>query len=191
GDVFGYLRDKSFQARNPFSFQVDPSTGDLDPIKQAYTRVQTGATIGGAIKKDKTFYFFSYEYTQREETGFSSIGQGNWGLTTGSIPCLPPVNLSMTPTQLGYYQTALGGLSQLTGGTCQSANPLIQGQITGLQQAAVATGAATNVAVNGDLNKNVDGSAVPMTTLLYGSAVAGILPNSQFFPGTVTCPLGT
>src|SRR6202007_2402706 len=89
GDVFGYLRNKDFQARNPFSFQVDPSTGNLDPIKQAYTRVQTGATLGGAIKKDKTFYFFSYEYTQREETGFSSIGQGNWGLLTQAVPCLP------------------------------------------------------------------------------------------------------
>ena len=65
---------RSFQARNPFSFDVDPTTGDLVPIKQAYTRVQTGLTFGGPIKKDKTFYFFSYEYTQREETGFSSIG---------------------------------------------------------------------------------------------------------------------
>jgi hypothetical protein len=191
GDVFGYLRNKAFQSRNPFSFQVDPSTGDLDPIKQAYTRVQTGATLGGAIKKDKTFYFFSYEYTQREETGFSSIGQGNWGLTTGTIPCLPPVNLSMTPAQLGFYQTSLGGLSALTGGTCLSANPTVQGEITGLQQAAVVTGATTNVAVNGDLNKNVDGSAVPMTTLLYGPTVAALLPNSKFFPGTVNCPLGT
>ena len=31
GDVFGYLRNKAIQARNPFSFQVDPTTGALDP----------------------------------------------------------------------------------------------------------------------------------------------------------------
>ena len=190
GDVFGYLRNKSFQARNPFSGQVD-SNGDLVPIKQAYTRVQAGATLGGALKKDKTFYFISYEYTQREETGFSSIGQGNFGLTTGTIPCLPPVPFSMTPAQLSFYQTQLGGVSQLTGGTCQSADPAFQAQIAGLQQAAAATGASTNAAVTGDLNKNVDGSTIPMTTILYGPTVAGLLPNSNFFPGTVACPPGT
>ena len=189
GDVFGYLRNKSFQARNPFSGEVD-SNGDLVPTKQAYTRVQTGATFGGALKKDKTFYFFSYEYTQREETGFSSIGQGNWGLTTGTVPCLPPYALSMTPSQLGFYQTQLGGVSQLTGGTCQSADPTFQAQITGLQTAALATGATTNVAVNGDLNVNVDKSMIPMTALLYGQAAASALPNSKFFPGTVDCPVG-
>src|ERR1700675_1209259 len=73
GDIFGYFRNKSFQARNAFSGQVDPVTGVLDPVKQAYTRTQSGFTFGGPLKKDKTFYFLSYEYTQREETGFSSI----------------------------------------------------------------------------------------------------------------------
>ena len=192
GDIFGYFRNKAFQARNPFSFQVDPNTGDLDPIKQAYTRVQAGATLGGALKKDKTFYFFSYEYTQREETGFSSIGQGNWGLTTGLVPCIPaPLSLTSGANgQLAFYQAALGQLTG-SGAACTNSNPLIQAQISGLEQTAVATAASTNVAVNGDLNKNVDGTTIPMTTLLYGSTVAGILPNSKFFPGTVACPLGT
>jgi len=177
GDVFGYLRNKAFQARNPFSFDVNPSTGNLDPIKQGYTRVQTGVTLGGALKKDKTFYFFSYEYTQREETGFSSIGQGNFGLTTGAIPCLA-VPLSMTPSQLGFYQAALGAVG--------CASP----QTAGLLQAAVVTGATTNAAVKRDLNINVDGTPIPMSGLLYGAAAAA-LPNSHFFPGTVTCPVGT
>lgn len=63
GDVFGYLRNRDFQAVNPFSTVSNP----------AYTRVQAGAAFGGAIKKDKTFYYFSYEVTRRHETGFSSI----------------------------------------------------------------------------------------------------------------------
>src|SRR6266513_2783875 len=95
GDAFGYFRNKAFQARNPFSGQVNPVTGALDPVKQAYTRTQSGLTLGGPFKKDKTFYFFSYEYTQREETGFSSIGIGNFGLTTGLVPCIP-IPLSLT-----------------------------------------------------------------------------------------------
>jgi hypothetical protein len=114
GDVFGYLRNKAFQARNAFSGQVDPTTGTLEPIKQAYTRVQAGATLGGAIKKDKTFYFFSYEYTQREETGFSSIGQkgagtGPFGLVTVPLPTPGGVvNVQLTPSQAASVQTLLG-----------------------------------------------------------------------------------
>src|SRR5258708_16837420 len=36
GDIFGYFRNKSFQSRNPFSGQVNPATGILDPFKQPY-----------------------------------------------------------------------------------------------------------------------------------------------------------
>jgi len=54
GDVFGFLRNRNFQAVNPFSTVKDP----------AYTRVQGGVAFGGPIKKDKTYYFFSYEITR-------------------------------------------------------------------------------------------------------------------------------
>ena len=49
GDVFGFLRNRDFQAVNPFSTVPDP----------AYTRVQAGVAFGGPIKKDKTYYYFS------------------------------------------------------------------------------------------------------------------------------------
>ena len=85
GDVYGYLRDRDFQAVNPFSTTPNP----------AYTRVQAGTAFGGPIKKDKTYYFFSYEITRRHETGFSSIGVNNFGQqsfdATGIFdPLLPP-----------------------------------------------------------------------------------------------------
>ena len=184
GDVFGYFRNKSFQARNAFSGQIDPATGDLVPVKQAYTRTQSGLTFGGPLKKDKTFYFFSYEYTQREETGFSSIGVNNFGLTTGLVPCIP-VPLSLTPSQLGFYQGALGALTG-NGLACANANPQIQAQISGLQQAALLTGASSNVALNADMNKNVDGTVVPLSSVLGIPAALG----SKFFPIPVACPLG-
>jgi hypothetical protein len=191
GDVFGYFRNKSFQARNPFSVEVDPN-GDLIPTKQAYTRVQTGTAFGGALKKDKTFFFFSYEYTQREETGFSSIGQDNFGFTTGDVACIAnpvtfaPIPLSMTSSQLAAYNSAIG--TAIGGNPANCFSPAVQP----LLKAAVATGAATNVAVTGDLGVNVDGSTNPlMTTFLYGPAVAAALPNSKFFPGPVSCPPNT
>jgi hypothetical protein len=70
GTAFGYVRNRNFQAVNPFSTVSNP----------AYTRVQAGAAFGGPIKKDKTFFYFSYEGTWRQETGFSSIGANNFEL---------------------------------------------------------------------------------------------------------------
>ncbi len=39
-------------------------------------------TVGGPIKKDRTFCFFSFEGTDRHETGFNDIGADNFGLTS-------------------------------------------------------------------------------------------------------------
>jgi hypothetical protein len=97
GDIFGYLRNRNFQAVNPFSTVPNP----------AYTRVQGGLAFGGAIRKDKTFYYFSYEVTRRHETGFSAIGQGNFGLTPFDASAFfraPPgsVNLQLTSDQIAF-----------------------------------------------------------------------------------------
>src|SRR3954454_4213915 len=43
--AYGFLRNRYIQATNPFSTVYQP----------AYTRVQAGFTVGGAIKKDRTF----------------------------------------------------------------------------------------------------------------------------------------
>lgn len=73
GNVFGFIRDKSIQARNPFA-----------PFKTAFTRTQFGGTLGGPLPflnfgdggpqyvsgKDKNFFFVSFERRQRNESGF-------------------------------------------------------------------------------------------------------------------------
>jgi len=116
GSAYGYLRNRDFQAINPFSSLPPGQT-------PAYTRVQAGFTLGGALKKDKTFYFLSYETTRRQETGFSTIGDnfglvplanpGNYGLPAGSLVtsaqaaflAAAPVNLATVT----YAQLAAGG----------------------------------------------------------------------------------
>lgn len=70
GTAYAYLRHRSIQADNPFTNVPNP----------AYTRVQTGFTLGGPIAKDRTFYFLSFETTRRQETGFSTIGIRNFDL---------------------------------------------------------------------------------------------------------------
>ncbi len=97
GDVYGYLRNRNFQAVNPFSNVSNP----------AYTRVQAGTAFGGPIKKNKTYYYFSYEITRRHETGFSSIGKGNYGLVPfDASPYFgaPPgtFDIQVTPQQAGF-----------------------------------------------------------------------------------------
>jgi hypothetical protein len=99
GNLFGYLRNGAIQARDPFSVTAscDPATFTcgIKPVKQSYTRVEGGATIGGPIQKDKTFYFFSYEILRQQATGFTDIGSNNFGLALTPAPAdiapfLPP-----------------------------------------------------------------------------------------------------
>jgi Carboxypeptidase regulatory-like domain/TonB dependent receptor len=110
GSVYGYLRNRNFQAVNPFSTVSDP----------AYTRVQAGATLGGAIKKDKTFYYFSYEVTRRHETGFSSIGtpNGRFGMVNTDVspvfgfPQGSGFVIQATPEQAAFINAAPPPLAQ-------------------------------------------------------------------------------
>ncbi len=102
GSVFGYLRNRDFQAQNPFSNTHDP----------AFTRVQAGAAFGGTLKKDKTFYYFSFETTRRQETGFSTIGANNFGLVplanaaSFGIPTVPGFTPLVTPAQAAFLGAA-------------------------------------------------------------------------------------
>src|SRR5208282_3667553 len=140
GDVYGYLRNRDFQAVNPFSTTSNP----------AYTRVQGGAAFGGPIKKDKTYYFFSYEVTRRHETGFSSVGQGNFGLAPfdTSLLGLPLGTLQLTPAQISYLTNPL--VDQAA-----ALNPSTFGLALG--QYAGILGASSGMALNGAWPTNMGG----------------------------------
>jgi hypothetical protein len=126
GDLFGYLRNRNFQAVNPFSTVKNP----------AYTRVQAGAAIGGPIKKDKTYFYLAYEINRRHETGFSSIGQNNFGLTGVDVSPIfgAPAgffpNIQATPEQAAFL------------GANEVPDPTVQTY-------AFMAGAASGIAVNG------------------------------------------
>ncbi|MGO9640232.1 MAG: carboxypeptidase regulatory-like domain-containing protein [Candidatus Acidiferrales bacterium] len=188
GNVFGFLRDSAFQARNPFSVQVDPATGNLTPVKQAYTRVQTGATLGGPIQKDKTFYFLSYETTRREESGFSDIGEplpgsiGPFGLMSSAIPCIP-VPLLMTTTQAGFYTSAITGAigSNPSAALCNAFLSSPTG--SQLSQAAAVTGASSYFALHGNLGPSAVLFGLPAGAAYFPPAF-GLLapPPASFVP---------
>jgi hypothetical protein len=139
GDVYGYLRNRNFQAVNPFSTTSNP----------AYTRVQGGLAFGGPIKKDKTYYYFAYETTRRHETGFSSIGQGNFGLAPfdSSLVGLPLGTLELTPDQIGF----------LTNPTVLTAEATNSGVAMAVGNYAAIAGASSGMAVNGVWPTNMGG----------------------------------
>lgn len=103
GNVFGFLRHRSIQARNFF-----------DPQKSAFTRVQAGATLGGALRKDRTFYFFAYERLDRHETAFVPILQDRSAFnapTSSQQSLLAALKASGSPTLIGLSQALTGALT--------------------------------------------------------------------------------
>ena len=144
GDVYGYLRNRNFQAVNPFSTVPDP----------AYTRVQAGTAFGGPIKKDKTFYYFAYEVTRRHETGFSSVGSpnGTFGMVNfdaSPVFGAPPgsgFNIQATPQQAAYFQQTLP-TALATLGAISPALAAGYGQEAALYAAFV--GGSSGIALNG------------------------------------------
>jgi len=107
GNIFGFLRHKSFQARNPFA-PVD---------KPAFTRAQYGGTLGGPLDRDRTFLFLSFEQRQRHESGFftSNVASGLTSSVTIGAPFLPFTQTfsSIRPEQTTYVNTLLTTAGQL------------------------------------------------------------------------------
>ena len=122
GNAFLYFRNRDLQAVNPFSNVANP----------AYTRVQPGVTLGGPIRKDRTFFFFSYEMTRREETGFSTIGASNFGLVNiNASPFLGPgATILGTPDQKAFLENPA---TPVNGDTVQYAALVGQASATALQ----------------------------------------------------------
>ena len=127
GTAFGYLRNRRIQSVNPFSTVKDP----------AYTRVQSGFTLSGPLKKDKAFYFFSFENTSRHETGFSSIGANSFGLTPLTLPGFG--TFQVTPAQAQFIGANAAALSL----------PLIDPRFQFMYSYLFLTGASSAVATTG------------------------------------------
>ncbi len=183
--AFGFLRNRYIQATNPFSTTYQP----------AYTRVQAGFTVGGAIKKDRTFYFFGTEITRREESGFSTIGANNFGLVpidgskffglpTGTITFQgTPAQqqfFNATPAQAGAsaaFQQYLGAVASSSSLATTGKNPgFLQGTlgVTGFASSGQPT-PASYVA----LNTLIGNFPVQEKTEIYSLRIDHKLTNNQ------------
>ena len=104
GNLFGFLRHRSFQARNAFAPIDDPP----------FTRAQYGATLGGPLDPERTFFFFAFEQRRRNESGFftSNVAQGlTSSVTIPVIAGLNPVARTfnnLTPAQAAVISALVG-----------------------------------------------------------------------------------
>jgi hypothetical protein len=162
GNVFGFLRHKSFQARNPFA-----------PIdKPPFTRAQYGATVGGPLDKDRTFFFFAIERRSRNESGFftSNVSSGLNSAVTIPLPGLGPVTFpNLTAQQVGYINSLLAtGVPALINGAVQYAFLASSGSLTALtgSNPLVSPGGSIPIPAGQVIGARfaLSGAPVPLTT---------------------------
>src|SRR5206468_4407923 len=84
GTAFEFLRNDHQQARNPFtqSRPIPNSGGRLVPLTQWN---QFGGSIGGAIIKNKLFYFGDYQGTRRNTGGGALLRVPSLAERTGGL----------------------------------------------------------------------------------------------------------
>ncbi|HYV23680.1 MAG TPA: TonB-dependent receptor [Pyrinomonadaceae bacterium] len=184
GNAFGFLRHRSFQARNAFAPVSDPP----------FTRAQYGGTIGGhfdkgeevnGTKQYRSFFFFAFEQRQRHESGFftSNVRAGLNSSVTIGAPFLPFTQTfsNITARQSAYVNTLLSTATTLIG-TGVPAN-IAQGQAlagAAVQYAALASSGGVT-AITGSNPLLSVGGAIP----------AGTTIGPRFFLTGAPVPSGT
>src|SRR6202142_324 len=106
GSIYDYLQNSATDARS----LLQPA-----PLPHALRQNQFGGTLGGPIRKDKTFFYLNYEGTRRGESptyapdlfsNIANIDQAKAYLGLSPEGCnLPPAQCTLSPT--AYLQSVL------------------------------------------------------------------------------------
>ncbi len=112
GSGFGYFRDDSLQSNNAISEM-------LGAPKPPFDSRQFGGTFGGPIKKDKAFFFYSYERQQNDQSRVFNSG--------GAFPALDGIataqpfrqnfHLARVDVKVADNHTLLGRYAEQDNGT--------------------------------------------------------------------------
>ncbi len=175
GNVFEFLRDKRFQARNSFA-----------PVaKPAFKRTQYGVTLGGPLDRDRTFFFFAFEQRRRDESGFftSNVAQGlNSSVTIPVIPAGPGIFLN--PVARTFNNLTTQQAAYINGLLAAGTGPAVCAARAYAFFAS--SGGSTGLTGTNPLGSPNDGSVCP--------AISPILPGtigSRFILSGAPVPVGT
>jgi len=109
GRVYGFLRNQRLDARNP-----------LAPSKDPFTQAQYGASLGGPLKRDRTFFFTNFEQTRLNNATVVTITPANVAAVNARLDQTgytgPRLSTGLVPT--GFDTTNF--LSRLDHGVNQS-----------------------------------------------------------------------
>lgn len=107
GQAFYYIRDSSFEAREP-TIPTAPLIRAIGTDKPQERRQQFGAAAGGPIKRDKLFWFGSYDQQKRGFPFFVNPSNPAFYSGTGQFACTAPA--ANCAAVLSYMQahTTLG-----------------------------------------------------------------------------------
>ncbi len=76
GNLFFFFRDDSLNARGHFE-KFNPAGQAIQRVKAPYDQKQFGGTLGGPIKRDRAFFFLSFERLDVEASNFVTIDDTN------------------------------------------------------------------------------------------------------------------
>jgi hypothetical protein len=106
GRAYGFLRSRRLDARNPLSTTPDPR----DPsrlLKDPLTQAQYGATMGGPLLRNRTFFFTNFEQTRLNNSVVVTISPPDISTINTALDRIgyagPRINTGLTPT--GYDTT--------------------------------------------------------------------------------------
>src|SRR6202163_1365911 len=177
GNIFVFLRHKTIQSRNAFAPLIDFDVTKKPP----FTRVQYGGTFGGPIKKDRTFFFGSFEQRRRQESGFftSDVGAGLNSSVTIGAPFLPFTNV---------YSNLTAGQEAFIGGELASGDSARIGRAITYATFASSGG---QIGLNGVSTLRSPGGAITAGQVIGGrffisGAPVPSLANNNLLPNFVT-----
>jgi len=132
GSTFLYDRDSQLGAQNPYSELTKlagPGNFVPSPFTPSDTREQWGSSIGGPIRKDRLFGFFTYDQYRRNFPAVSQPGNAAKfyaGPTNNELTTLAErLGLPLNSMALADFDSVLAGLATETGIVPRSANQLV------------------------------------------------------------------
>ena len=99
GDLYGYFRNQRLNAANPLSNTKLPST-----------QAQYGASLGGPVRTDRTFYFANFEQRLLNQSGLITIAPANVDVINARLAA---VHYLGSPIATGLYPNPVHNINFL------------------------------------------------------------------------------